>query len=211
MEPISIAVVLCIGGAIAVIAGGVFSQKRRVRNNLKKESAISIEDFEHGTINKIIGKAFKHKKTIIAPLSGRECLFYQIVIQQRKDDKWVNIVKDEAHVDFLVQDGKRAAYIIAKNIKGYLVKDLELKSGFFNPASAKMIKYLKSKGKSHTHFLGIAKKMRYYEGIIHIGETVAVKGKGEWELQPNPEEQRLIMRGEPGIELYLSDDKRTFS
>jgi hypothetical protein len=210
MDPISIVAILIVGGVITAIAKGLSSQKRKVQNNLRDKRPVSIDDFEHGDVNKIIGQALKYEKTIIAPLSDRECLFYQIIIQQRKDDKWVNIIKDEKYVDFLVHDGERTAYIVAKDIKGYLVKDLEMNSSFFKPATAKMIQYLESKGKTHKQFLGMAKKLRYYEGIVHIGEMVAVKGRGEWELQPNPDEQKLIMRGEPEIELYLSDDKDTF-
>ncbi len=213
MEVLIPAIIFSTIAAIGVISH-YFSKDSKIKRSLKNSPAKKISDFNHAEEGKIVGSARKINLTLNAPLSGRPCLFYQVIVEEKiksgKSTSWRKIIHDENAVNFHVFDGTGEALIELENVEAFLVKDMNLKSNYWSPPSKKLADYLKQKGVKSKKILG-QKTLRYHEGVLHLGETVAIKGTGFWELKPDPDEQRLIMRGTPEIELHLSDDKSTLA
>ncbi len=209
MEPIGF---LVIAGIVTSIIGlsTFFSKKYKIKRKLKGMGRTPIAQFKHGSIGKVVGSVSVYEDILTAPLSGRECVYYQVKVMKKDDDSWTTVFTNESSVPFILNDGNRKALIHThQNKKGYLVKDIEMQSGFLRDASQKIEDYLRSQGHSSKGFLGFNKTMKYMEGVIHPGEVVAVMGKGEWEMKPDPDEQMLIMKGDESFSLYISDDTST--
>jgi len=56
-----------------------FSKKAVVKRKLKKTPHIKIEHFKNGQTAKIIGRVECIDELLIAPLSGRKCVYYYII------------------------------------------------------------------------------------------------------------------------------------
>ncbi len=209
MEPIIPLIFLGIAAVIGAVSF-FFSDKLKVMRELNAQKATPIANFKHAQIGKIVGRVKKVNLILNAPLSGRPCVFYQVIVEQKvssgKSTSWKKIIHDQKAVNFMVTDGATDALIELEKVNAYLVKDVNLKSSTWSPASRKLELYLRQHKTSSSTFLG-QKTLRYKEGILHIGETVAVKGQGLWELEPDPALQKLIMNGNPDLELFISDDK----
>ncbi len=212
MDPFIVPLIFVTVAAAIGTVSYFFNKDAKLRRSLKKSDAIPIGQFKHADTGKIVGRVKKINTVLTAPLSHRPCVFYQIIVEQRvksgKSHTWKTIIHDQDAVHFMVSDGAHEAYIEMKYVQASLVDDVQLKSNSWSPPNKHLIQYLNSKGKDHRTLFG-SKTLRYKEGILHIGETVAIKGTGFWELKPDPAEQRLIMKGEPGIEMIISDDKST--
>lgn len=191
---------------VTIIASAIVSSKLVVTQDLKKENKVSIKNFEDGATGKIVGQVSRYKKILKSPLSGRKCVFYQIYVQQKNNSNWNTVIREFKCTDFLLNEDGYKALIKVEDIKGFLHKDIEWNSGISKPATPSLIKYLNQRNLDSFSIFGIDKTMRFYEGIIHIGETVAVKGTGKWEIKSNSSEQKIIMRGN-----IVSDVKNTFN
>lgn len=167
-----------------------FSKKNKILRELKKtrkKQLLSIKDNEYA---KVIGKAKHVTKPLIAPLSGRECVYYYVHIKrQGHKNKWHTFVKEEQAQDFFIEvNGDQA--IIKPNTepsKMFVVKDFKAKSGFFDGKSTpELERFLNKHSKKSAGFLGFGKTLQYTEGVIELNETIAVKGIGKWKRLKAP-------------------------
>lgn len=193
-----------------------FNKDNRLKRELKKAKGIRISDFKEGAYAKIVGKSMSTGETLIAPLSGRECVYYQITVEvERGDDdgfSWEKLFTENKAIDFLVSQSGETAYIEAKNVTGFLVKDAKERSGVFNGATGKMKALLQRHGEKSKGFLGINKSLRYKEGIVEVGEAIAVMGKGNWtRAENNSKTPILTLSGNHEQPLKISDHSSTLT
>ena len=187
--------------AIAVIAviffSYYFSSKETIKRSLAKLPFGNVTNIRTNELTKLYGKALHVKEPLIAPYSERECIFYQIKIQQRvstgKSTRWKTLVEEEVMQEFFLENN--GDMVIVKPIKSprnyncYLVKDQKQKSGTFNEASPKFKQVLNRYNIDPTNWLGFNKTLRYEEGVIEIGEPIVVAGTARWKSlnEPIPE------------------------
>ncbi len=205
------------GITIIILLDYIFNGESKIVRLLRKSPTSKIIDVKHNTVEKIVGTAELYQKVLIAPISKKQCFYYQILVEEHVSDNdghysWNTYFKDERAVDFLVKDETGTALILAKQIQGDLIKDFELDDTEDNVNAIQ--KYVKSKGfdiqDKILFFKNPADKvLRIKEGIIHIGEKIAVKGNGKWELSSNIEEQKIIFSSTNEIKIILSDDVST--
>lgn len=202
-----------------MIIGNVFFNKEaRVRRKLKKAAGKKISDFASGEIAKVVGKIEYVGKPLVAPLSGRPCAYYYVLVEQEESSgdsrHWNTLIEEEVAGTFFIRDGKYCAHINSKNIKSYLVEDREYSSGFMEDATWSHKKYLQDHGQESTDFWGFNKSLRYKEGILEEGELIAVVGRGEWkkaeqEQLPDSYGRVLSISSTDKESVYLSDDPET--
>ncbi|MBI3134646.1 MAG: hypothetical protein HYZ14_08250 [Bacteroidetes bacterium] len=213
---ILIIVLLIIGGFI--FYGFYFSKKAVVRRNLKKAAGKKISQFFNGDIAKVVGQVEFVGEPLSAPLSGRPCAYYHVLVEQHvsngKNSHWKKLVEEEISGTFVIRDGKHTAFVDQAQIKTYLVQDKTYNSGFLNDASIALDQYLSRHGHKSTGLLGLNKTIRYKEGVLENGELMAVVGKGEWKEARElhlPESYGRILHISATDEhpVYLSDDPET--
>lgn len=221
MEFKTILVALIVVGVVAVaIYKHYYSKKAIVKRNLKKAAGKKISDFVSGDIAKIVGKVEYAGKPLVAPLSGRPCAYYYVLVEQQvssgKSSHWETLIEEEIAGAFVIRDGRHCAHVNSSNVKSYLVEDREYSSGFLNDATGELHRYLQDHGHKSENFLGFNKTIRYQEGVLEQGELMAVMGRGEWKNASQvqlPESYGRVLdisstEEEP---VYLSDDPDTVS
>jgi len=210
--------------AIALVIAGIafgslyYSKKAIVKRKLKNALDKKISDFVSGDIAKIVGKVEIVGTPLIAPLSGRRCAYYYVLVEQQvssgKSAHWNTIIEEELAGSFVVRDGRYCAQINAKNVKSYLVQDRIYTSGFRNDATGVLEQYLRQHGQESEGFLGMNKTLRYKEGVLEEGELIAAIGRGEWKNAdraqlPDSYDRILEISSTEEEPVYLSDDPDT--
>jgi hypothetical protein len=207
-----------------IIVGGIlffgiyFSKKAIIKRKLKKAISERMADFVNGDIAKVVGKVEYVSKPLVAPLSGRQCAYYHVLVEQKvssgKSSYWKTLIKKEKTGTFVIRDGKYCAHINAVNIKSYVVEDRKYRSGFLKDATDVLEKYLNEHGIKSENFLGFNKTIRYKEGVLEAGEMIAAMGRGEWksaaqEQLPDTYGKVLVIGSTEKEAVYLSDDPDT--
>lgn len=192
-----------------------FSKKSVVRRKLKKATVRRISNFVDGETARITGKVEFTGKPLTAPLSGRPCAYFYVLIEQQvstgKGAHWQKYIEEEVAGKFGIRDGKHCAIVDCNKVKSYIVQDRKYSSGFMHDAPENLERYLSRYGKDSTNMLGWNRTLRYREGIIEEGETISVLGKGEWKRAEQDQwsddyGKVLMIRPPEGTPVYLTDD-----
>lgn len=213
---IPIAFVL-IAGTIFVIST-YFSSKNVIIREFKKSRKKSINGIRANEYVKVIGTAKHVNKPLVAPISGRLCVYYHVIVEVKGDKNWRRIINDSQSQDFFIETNSEMALVkstsIQKDIsKCYLVKDYKENSGFRNDAPEKLENYLQEHNKKSTGVLGINKTIRYTEGIIELNEKIGVKGVAKWKSLKEPIEgysysKILTLEGSKKEKLLITDESK---
>ena len=183
--------------ALIIFLWYYFNEKQVIKRTLSKLPFRSVTNIRTNEFTKLYGKALHVKDPLVAPYSRRQCIFYQIKIQQRvstgKSTRWKTLVEEEHMQEFFLENNGDMVIVKPtkhpKNYRCFLVKDQKQNSGTFNPASPKFEEVLNRYNIDSTNWFGFNKKLRYEEGIIEIGEYITVAGIAKWKslIEPIPE------------------------
>jgi hypothetical protein len=204
--------------AIIVFVSVYFSKKATIKRKLKNAISKKITDFTSGQFAKVVGNVEFVDEPLKAPLSGRPCACYYLLIEQHvstgKSSHWKKILEDEKSVKFVVRDGRSVAYVNDYPIKRYIVQDQKYRSGFMNDATPQLKSLLRQYGLTDETWLGFNKSLRYTEGILEKNEVIAALGIGTWKNAAQlslPESYgRVLEISAPENDfIYLSDDPDT--
>ncbi len=215
---IIIPIVVGISILMIVLISLYFNKKAVIKRKLKKAIGKRISDFISGDIAKVVGKVEYVGEPLIAPLSGRRCAYYYVLVEQQvstgKSSHWENVIEEEVGGKFVIRDGRHCAHINSRNIKSVLVEDRQYKSGFGNDATSELERYLNAHGQKSEGTFGWNKNMRYKEGVLEEGELIAAMGKGEWKTAdqaqlPDTYDRVLEISATEQEPVYLSDDPET--
>ena len=202
---------------IGIITYSIFFSKAAiVKRRLRKTGGKKISEFQTGEVAKAIGAVKFIGKPLIAPLSGRYCSYYHILVEELrsngKSSSWHTVVEEEIAGHVVIKDGRDYAVIETGMVKTYLVDDKQYNSGFMNDATEVLNGYLKTHGIDSVSWIGMNKRIRYKEGVLEEGELVAVAGKGTWKRKDEvklelPVERVLVIGPDDKEPVYFSDDK----
>ena len=216
-SPIFIGLII-VAGIAFIFTISYFGAKKVILRELKKSKAIPITRIKEGDYAKAIGIAKLVKDPLIAPISGRNCVFYQVIVEKRgSKNRWSTVINQTVVQDFFIETRGEMAVVKTdqpkKFRKIFLEKDHKANSGFWNDANHRLEKYLKSHGSSSKGILGFSKTMCYYEGIIEPGERVAIKGIGNWKTIKEPiagfnYSKVLTLTGSKDQKLLITDMKK---
>lgn len=171
-------VVLVLGG-IGLIAFLVwyFSETQRFRRLLRKTPRVAIRDLQEGEPVRIVGTV-QPLEEVEAPISGRPCAYYEVVVEEKVGGKhkyWRQRARETSGVAFAVDDGTGAAYVDPSAARVVLSFDHSTRSGTFDDANERETSFLARHGVSPTGWI-FNKALRYKEGVLEAGETIAVLG-----------------------------------
>lgn len=220
-EPlIIIAVIIAVVGGIAFLSY-YFSNKQVVLRTLAKTQLKSSSGMQTNTFVKVQGKALHVKESLVAPLSGRKCIFYKVKIEKKisngKSTHWKTIHKEERTQEFFIDS--RGDFVIVrplsspKNYRSYLVKDKKMASGAFNNPTPEFETILRRYGIDPKGLLGFNKSLRASEGIIEIGEMITVAGISKWKnlskpIPDYPYSRIAELESGPNQKLLITDDPK---
>ncbi|MEH6534797.1 MAG: hypothetical protein V7719_00280 [Psychroserpens sp.] len=191
--PFFIFIIIAIIGLIGFLAY-YFNGKNVIIRTLSKIPHKPASSLKTNELSKVSGKALHVKAPLIAPYTGRKCVFYQILIQQKvstgKSSHWKTLVKEESFQEFFVDTN--GDFVIVKpqsqpqNYICHLVKDQKQSSGSFNDPTPQFVSLLKRYNINPETYFGFNKSLRYSEGVIEIGERITVAGVAKWKTLSEP-------------------------
>jgi hypothetical protein len=217
----SLLVVLVIGvAAFGTVLALVlyFSRDARIKRAIRNATLATTQGFQDRTIGKIHGTLRYLDEPLKAPLSGRLCAYYEVLVEEYrsngKSGSWHEIICERQSQDFLVEDETGMARVTMQGAEVAVVKDSHRASGTFKAATPDLEAFLARHGRSSKGWL-FNKSLRYKEGVLAAGELVAVCGLGTREPDPDPraatggyrdQAMRLVLSGNAEMPLYATDD-----
>ena len=163
---------------------------------------------------KIVGKALHANELIHAPLSGRPCILYHIIVRRRGNKSSTKILDVVSSGEFFIERQGDVAIIKVVGDRSrediYLKREVERTSGFLHDAKPEMEAFLKLHGTSSTNWIGMNRSLEYEEGIITSGEQIAVLGNAQWKGLKEPIEgysysKVLTLSGSKQDKLIVTD------
>ena len=217
-EELIIPSIFIVGIATLIFVGFYFSAKQRILRQLKEIRRKQIHSVRENEYVKIVGKAKHAGEPLIAPLSKRKCVYYDVKVQEKRGKHWNVIIDDVAYQDFFINTGTESAILNLRvqrdNTKRiHLVTDHSLNSGVFKEPDAEIKRYLELNGNKSTGFFGMNKSLRYTESVIELDEEIAVMGIGKWKTIDTPvdgysDSRVLTLTGTPKQRLLITDEPK---
>jgi len=229
MEPLTKVLLFVVGLSLAYLVVRTlfrwqYSKDAWKRRELKSAQRVPIRKVADGTTVKIGGRLSYAGDPLEAPLSGRACACWQVVIERQvrsgNSCEWEELIRDQEARSFFVEDETGRALVEARNPAVALNQDAHFSSGTFNDATERLEAFLASHGKTSVGLLGFNIDMRYREGVLEEGEVVSAWGRAR--LEPDPdgatsaggyrEAPTRVVIGDPDVgQMLLSDDPDTAS
>lgn len=185
--------VLALVSGFAAISGLVwyFSPYRRNLRAIRAARRVRVADAPAGELVRIDGTVIATGATLSAPLSGRACVHFELLVERRvrtgKNSHWRALLRERDTRDFAVEDeGGGRALVEITSLETSLVQDHHRRSGTLNDATPELEALLARHGHSSTNFLGLNETIRYREAVLEPGEPIAIVGWAAWEDDPTP-------------------------
>jgi hypothetical protein len=200
--------VVLFGIAVAVIALFGMSGNTSIARAIRKAPRRTIAEFPEATPARLVGKVMPGEH-LNAPLTGRACVFYEAIVEERPRNRgmWRTIIHETRGTPFTVDDGTGTALVDPAGARLAVVNDATYRSGRFDDATPVEEAFLARHGVTSTGWF-LNKTLRYREGAIEIGETVAVRGIAVREPDPDGAARATGYRDAPPTRLRLSSSPR---
>ncbi len=195
------------------------------RRALRKATSVPIAEVGEGARVKIRGTVRVVSEALVAPASERPCVAWHLIAQQSGStdgsagDSVMQIVDEKRGQPFYVEDGTGRALVHPGDAFNLLIeKDGELHNIAGSSGVAGVEQRLRDDYGIALKKKGRVFSIKFREGVIEEGETVAVIANATWEAaaEGSPDGYRsppkvLVMRdrGKPGTEVIISDDPST--
>jgi hypothetical protein len=185
----AIIVLLVIGAAVAgVMAIQYYSGDETTKRKLRDAATWPIGSFPENTVGRVIGQSYALTPPMVAPLTGRPCVMYDVKIEEHvsngKSSHWKQVIRERKSQPFVLVDDSGRAIVDPSHATALLVFDSKTSSGLFDPANVVEENFLHRHAQASKGWV-FNRSLRYSEAIVGIGETIAVLGSGVRE--PDPE------------------------
>lgn len=159
------------------------SKSARLKRNLKKTTRKAIQHVQDGETVQISGTIELVGEPLIAPLSGRECGHYQVIVEReiphgRKSRYVETIFQEEIAGKYLIKDEHHYAYLNQQQLFSNIQRDRNYSSGFPDNLNDRLLEFHEKMAVKDWHSHRCI--MDYYEGVLEQGEKVIVSGIAEW-------------------------------
>lgn len=179
-------IIFAIAFGIFIFFGFYFSKDARARRALQAQERTPIDKVQEGAVVKIGGRVVHGEETVVAPLTGRVCACWEVIVQEYRSSgnsgSWREIIREQEARPFYLEDETGRALVRDSYPEFVLDKDGKFESGTWNDATEDLEAFLAEHGHESTGFLGFNKSIRYFEGVLEEGESAAVMGKALREI-----------------------------
>lgn len=196
---------------------------------MRQVSRKEITDVQEREYVQTYGKVIPTGKTLIAPLSGLECVYYYVEVWNGIPGNYrsvtfslggLSISKDtygKSAKAILKEHSEEPFYIESNGAKAIVSDALRLpdnrkmvyESGLFDSQSPNMLAYFERYGINPKTILGTNTALVCYEWIIPVGAFITLKGQGYWvgtEANERPLNDNRVLRISKGDKKYIYVD-----
>lgn len=187
---------------------------RRARRAAWRVPSRRIRDLRAYETARVIGTVeVEAERTVRSPLSGRECVYWHVVVQELGErGVWHTVLDEGDGVDFLVRDETGTVLVQPGRARAFLERDQRYyELGLLLAPCPELERFLASRGHASRD-----RSLRCYEGVLEPGEEAAVVGVGARRRNPPsgeatgyrdaPAPERLALTGPAGDALVLSNE-----
>ncbi|MCB9569069.1 MAG: hypothetical protein H6710_17960 [Myxococcales bacterium] len=153
------------------------SEGEVTKRMLRGAAPVAIGEYPDGGCRRVDGELEILERELQAPLSGRRCAAYEIIIEESTDKDWRQVARDVKVVPFVLRDGSGRAIIKPESASLSIVADVHTCSGTFQDPGPRELALLDRLGLSARGLL-FNRSLRYREGVLEPGERVAALGYG---------------------------------
>lgn len=205
-----IAVLVAIVVLMLTIGAWYFSEDTKIRRQLLKAAARRIGELGDAELGKVVGRAHALDELLHAPLSGRPCLYFVAIVEEKrstgKSSYWKTIIREERGVPFVLQDASGRAIVDATAARLAINFDDRSTSGTFDDPTETERAFLARHGERGQGWY-FNRPLRYREAVIEESETVAVLGAGTREPDPDAP-PTAAYRGDVPTRLRLTSSRK---
>lgn len=193
--------VMALGGAAAALYVGrmVLRTVAPRRGAMAGASVVAIEWFPDGEVGRVLGVAAALGPPLVAPLTGRPCVGYQLEVVSSDDDDRAVLVREAAWRPFEVADPTGRALVRCDGDDAVLDLPTVITSSGLGDDAEDAERAILAR---HGHHAG-SRALSYRERAIVVGELVSVRGVGVRERAVSPAVVDLG-RGPPPSQLVLA-------
>lgn len=155
----------------------------RVRRRHRRMMATPIAELPELAPGRIFGCVAAGEQVLTAPLTGRPCVHYTVVILVRRGKRWETCATKRRGVSFTVADETGRALIEPANAQLAPTFDHTESIGWFDSATPEQEALLARHSVSLTGILW-NRRFRFHEAVIAIGDPVCLIGAGVREIDP---------------------------
>lgn len=203
------ALLLMLASVLVIVWNALFGRRAKARRALERSQPIPIERVRPGMMVKLIGRVELRSpsRPLIGPLSQKPCAHYELLIKEKRQKGWRTLVHEKDTQDFWLVDDSGRVLIEATVAQVLLTMDERRRSGIGKDAPPRLEALLRRHGQKSTGWV-FNKNLRYREGLLEPGETVAVVGRCRDEADPagSADARRLVIGEPPEGDLVVTDD-----
>jgi hypothetical protein len=187
---------------------------RQINRDLARRPPTQIADITEGPV-RVIGRARAIGERLTAPVTGRPCVAFHLKIERKwGNHSWDTVVEDREVPPFAIVDETGQAIVDPTgSLALALVPDAYGSDALLALHGKEQHVYVaRQLARDRVGELGFAANIRFEEGIIEVGELIAIGGLAEREPAPEGERptpraapERLVLRGTPDEPLAISD------
>jgi hypothetical protein len=200
-----------VAAGVALVGYGVawwFQPKRRARRALERARTKRLGEVQEGERVGITGVARRLRETLVSPVTGRTCLGYRFVIEERGEG-WTTAVERSSCVPFgLVAEGIEAV------VEGPFLFGLDFddRGDVWANLPPGLFRVLEEAGVSLSGPFGGEKEFRFREAVLRADDRISVLGRVSIEVDRAGRREafralpiRRIIRGSPRELVALAD------
>jgi hypothetical protein len=162
-------------GVVALLASGLGQlalDAPRIRRRHRAVKPWPIGEAPESQLGRLSGRVRVFEESLTSPLSGRRCVYYAVVVQG--DRKHITECKS---VSFVLEDRSGRAIIEPANGTVALTFDHREQTPVFNRTRPEVEALLGRHGIDSRGLFG-NKPLKFFEGVVEIGQEVEVVGAG---------------------------------
>lgn len=188
----------------------------RIKRQLKQAPRKPIRLIKNGETVQLSGTIEIIGEPIEAPLSGRTCGYYHIIVEReiphaRRSRYVETFIEEEGRCPYLIKDGNHFAFVEQSNLLTKVKKDRTFSTGYPDDWNERLQQFLLRHEDKTNDWHSFNCTLDYFEGILEQGEKVIVSGVCEWKSAaslglPAKFGRVLYVHAEPGSFSVISDD-----
>jgi len=189
MTDLELAIGLCaaMAAVYALLSSRGSSHDEAKTSLLRRHPLQKIRAFPENSEGRIAGVASRLDSLLRAPMTGRECVAYVLLVHEYRGRRvgWEQILEVSEAVSFAVTDDTGRAVVRARESSLALVMDRSTQSDSLLPASSRLDELLEARGMT-----SVGRMLKYEEGALLVGERTTVFGAGRSEPTGDSEVER---------------------
>lgn len=216
MDPELIQAVITLGGMAVSLVVLMRARTRRFRRKLARHKLRRLGDLQEGHYARIVGRAHPVGEPLIAPMTGRRCVYYDVIVEGKgiapKPGKMSRIAAETKGIPFLLTDGTGRA-IVEPDGADVLIA-FGARSDFSPQAPVVTPQHQEFFARHGRTVIGgvYGTELRYREAAIVVEDMITVLAAGVREPDPDPApgsigpRTRLRFASTPTHQVLITDD-----